>query len=292
MVLRGGGDTVVQGHHLHVHGAHPDRREPVQAPASLHRPQPRRLPTGEGEARPLPYPACHHHYCRVWLPCHTLMASEPGLSLALPPASAWPPSLLFYQAGLRSQARLAGDGGNGSSDVVALPPHIFAVADNAYRAMTTSGAGQQVVADQSILVSGESGAGRRDDRALTDAILLPIGGGRCADRREALCRVMAVCRGGVQARRRAPSSSCSTSQVRHIHMRMPLSHMHTYRRGRVLSTRLMPVCADGSMGGCLCVGDHSDQQPAGPGQQAKRAAGRAVAVGRRLPRPHHCQPGR
>lgn len=41
-----------------------------------------------------------------------------------------------------------------------LAPHIFAVADAAYRAMTHPTSTVQGGANQSILVSGESGAGR------------------------------------------------------------------------------------------------------------------------------------
>lgn len=42
-----------------------------------------------------------------------------------------------------------------------LPPHVFATADNAYRAMKRNlQAGLMLEADQSILVSGESGAGK------------------------------------------------------------------------------------------------------------------------------------
>lgn len=43
-----------------------------------------------------------------------------------------------------------------------LPPHIYAVADKAYRSMMAPLGDQNFAANQSILVSGESGAGKTE----------------------------------------------------------------------------------------------------------------------------------
>mmetsp|Transcript_24118 Transcript_24118/g.35755 ORF Transcript_24118/g.35755 Transcript_24118/m.35755 type:complete len:1311 (-) Transcript_24118:71-4003(-) len=66
----------------------------------------------------------------------------------------------------RGQAMLTGTISKKTADGAALPPHVYAVADNAYRAMmraledASGNADLDGSADQSILVSGESGAGK------------------------------------------------------------------------------------------------------------------------------------
>ena len=66
----------------------------------------------------------------------------------------------------RGQAMLTGAISKKNADGAALPPHVYAVADNAYRAMmraledASGNADLDGSADQSILVSGESGAGK------------------------------------------------------------------------------------------------------------------------------------
>eukprot|EP00624_Nannochloropsis_granulata_P003466 evm.model.NODE_27573_length_56350_cov_23.676434.5 len=81
----------------------------------------------------------------------------------------------YRTAGQRAAARLTGvekEGGGESSnsgDLAALPPHIYTVADAAYRAMMGPLAAMQGSSDQSILVSGESGAGKTESTAAAAA---------------------------------------------------------------------------------------------------------------------------
>jgi myosin V len=68
----------------------------------------------------------------------------------------------YRDAGQEAAARLAGQQSEeAGGEAPALPPHIYAVADAAYRAMTgpLSAAASP---NQSILVSGESGAGKTE----------------------------------------------------------------------------------------------------------------------------------
>lgn len=53
----------------------------------------------------------------------------------------------------------AGAHGQFSEMYKALPPHVFKIADSAYRSMTESAGAGAGAHNQSILVSGESGAG-------------------------------------------------------------------------------------------------------------------------------------
>jgi myosin-5 len=63
------------------------------------------------------------------------------------------------------------------------PPHVFEVADNAYRAMVHPPDGATGSRDQSILVSGESGAGKTETAKFTMRYLATIAGSSRAHRR-------------------------------------------------------------------------------------------------------------
>lgn len=75
----------------------------------------------------------------------------------------WPCQNPFKALGIYSAANVlkyqeAGSHGQFSEIYKCLPPHVFKIADSAYRSMceTSAGGAQH---NQSILVSGESGAG-------------------------------------------------------------------------------------------------------------------------------------
>ena len=78
---------------------------------------------------------------------------------------------LYYSVGiLRSQ---------GVEDVEPLSPHVYACADAAYRSMIDSGdaAGSSISRNQSLLVSGESGAGKTETTKIIMQYLATVGRG-------------------------------------------------------------------------------------------------------------------
>jgi len=80
----------------------------------------------------------------------------------------------YRAAGLKLAARLEGVA---HLDEDPLPPHIYAVADTAYRSMMVPLSQQTFSPNQSILVSGESGAGKTESTKFIMQYLAVISSG-------------------------------------------------------------------------------------------------------------------
>ena len=98
------------------------------------------------------------------------------------PLSIYGPEVLslYQEAGERAAARLAGQGGD-SEDETPLAPHVYAVADAAYRAMMGPlAAAHGERNSQSILISGESGSGKTESTKFIMNYLAAIASGKAA----------------------------------------------------------------------------------------------------------------
>jgi myosin V len=101
----------------------------------------------------------------VWPPCRDIIYTSCGpILIAVNPFKPLPlytdVKLEAYRvAGQALAARMSGAAAGGEDEETHLAPHIFAVADRAYRAMMGPLKTESGSSNQSILVSGESGAG-------------------------------------------------------------------------------------------------------------------------------------